>query len=57
MKYIYLVVALICFVVFAYEMENNRSFSTWIDLFLSGVFFAFSIISSIEDIIDRHLNK
>lgn len=45
MKYILFVLGLLFWFVFAYDIENDRDFLTWILLLTSGMLFMFSYLT------------
>jgi hypothetical protein len=50
---IYFILGIINFLIFAFDIEYNRDVMTWILLLTSIIFFMFSLIRTIENLLNE----
>jgi hypothetical protein len=50
---IYFILGIINFLIFAFDIEYNRDVMTWIWLLTSIIFFMFSLIRTIENLLNE----
>ena len=54
MKYIYFIAAIFNFLIFIYDLENDKDVYTWLWLLHSVIFFIFFLNNQIKNIITKH---
>jgi hypothetical protein len=52
---IYFILGIINFLIFAFDIEYNRDVMTWIWLLTSIIFFMFSLIRTIENLLNEKM--